>query len=456
MELKKAIESGQNYLGRAVKNGFFHIFGGSTLTKCISALSSILIPLILTKSAYASIGYAEYLMGYLLLFNGLGISNAVLRYCAVFDSPEEKKSYFTYAVKFGVLIDIIFIAVVGIAMFILDKLHVFHIQYNSGYLLLSLALIPVFQLVFDCIQYFFRANRANKSFSKTSVIFTAFYGTSQIVLAFFFATKGIVIGRYIAYAATLLIAYMILKKMPAFNVKSHKISKNDKKNMLKYSANFMLANVFSQIMPINEAVILGFMVSSNDFADFKAASVLPASLQFITMSAIIFVFPYFAKNYKDGKYIMRNAKKLIIGLSVAMLIITVAGVLLSPEIVKIFGAKYKTGHATMLMQLFFVTFGINSAIRMPVGNILAAIGEVRFNVINAIFSSTVHLGICVLLIFNFGIFGAAYGLLSVYALGAVAAIIYLRYYCKKLEKKQSISSREIETLPDDQIEEIDP
>ena len=151
------------------------------------------------------------------------------------------------------------------------------------------------------------------------------------------------------------------------------------------------------------------------------------------------IFPKCAKNYRDGDGCFKNTKKVILGISAAMGIISLVGIIFSPQIVLVFGSRFKTDNAIRLMRVFFITFAINSAVRLPVGNILAAIGEVRFNIANAIFSSTVHIGICWAMTYSFGINGAAYGLLIGYIISSVAAVIYLRYYCNKLERRKSNS-----------------
>lgn len=87
-------------LRRATKEGFFHIFLGTVLVNVISALSTLLFPRILGDD-YATFTNANNILTYLMLFNGCGLSYGILRYCSVFDDPGQKKSYFSFAIKFG-------------------------------------------------------------------------------------------------------------------------------------------------------------------------------------------------------------------------------------------------------------------------------------------------------------------------------------------------------------------
>lgn len=424
------------YAGQGIKNGFLHILVGNTLVKFISMFSSILIVRLLTKDQYGSLSVVQNILNYALLFNGLGMANAVLRYCSVYDEPGMKKGYFSFAVRFGLWADAGLVAILLSGLYLLNRFRFYQISADTRRILFALALTPLLQFLFDAIQGFFRANQENKNYSKTSVIFTACFGIFQVIFAIFFKLDGIVAGRYAAFLVTVWIGFRLLRRMGAFQARGVRISRPDRSKAVKYAVNSMFCNIFSLILPLNETLIVYHFVSNDSArADFNAATLAPASIQFITMSVIVFVFPYFAKNYKDGKWVMNNAKKLYLGLTAAMVVICGACIILTPQIIHLFfSKKYLTPSAVGLMRVFWVTFGINSALRMPTGNILASIGEIKFNLYNAVLAFTVHLAVCWFLVKHYGINGGAYGLLTVYALSSVLGIFYLRRYCKKLEK----------------------
>lgn len=317
---------------------------------------------------------------------------------------------------------------------------IYKVAYGASGILTLLSFTAVLAFIQSAIQNYLRANRENRLYSGTSVIYSLAYvifsiGLALLLKPFGLTMQGAAMGRYIAYAAIIIIMLYMMRHMPAIKVKAVRLSRSAKIEMVKYSGNSLVANVFSQIMPLNEALLLGFMVNKHDFGDFSAAQIVPNSIGYIANAVIIFIFPYFAKNYKDGAWIYNKTKKVILTMSALFAVICVVGILFSPQIVLLFGKRFKTPNAVRLMRLFFITYGVNAALRIPVGNILAAVGEIRFNVINAFFASTVHFGICWALTASFGINGAAYGLMIGYVLSGLAGIIYLKYYCNKLKRK---------------------
>lgn len=441
--LKNKIKSGKQLAVKGSQNGFFHILGGNTIVKVVSAISVLLFPRIMGYS-YGTFKLADNFLGYLMIANGLGMANVILRYCSAFDAPGEKKGYFKFAVKFGLIFDIALIVIFAAVLYVPELFGITVVKFGAGKILGMMLLMVFADFLFNASQNFLRTNQENKKFAQNSVIFSLAYAIIPCALSAAlgtagYAMEGAVIGRYIAYVTTLVVIFRMMRSLPVLKEKSVPLRRADKVGAVRYSLNTLVANAFSLIMPYNESIVLSMMVKGPLYSDFQVAQLLPASIQFISSSVVVFVYPYFARNYRDGKWIYENTKRVIFVTSFVMGIIAVLGIIFSPQIVLIFGNKFKTDNAVRLMRVFFVTFAVNSAVRLPVGNILAAIGEVKFNIANAIFSSTIHVGICWTMTYSFGINGAAYGLLSGYVISSVAAVVFLRYYCKKLEFGKNIS-----------------
>ena len=82
-----------------IAGGFFHIFIGNTLVKMIAFVSSIVIVRLVNKNDYAYLTYADNLYNYAISFAGLGMSSAILKYCATAASKEEDKAYFPLSIS---------------------------------------------------------------------------------------------------------------------------------------------------------------------------------------------------------------------------------------------------------------------------------------------------------------------------------------------------------------------
>ena len=88
-------------IGTLRRRGFFHIIAGSTLAKIAGFVSVFFLPRFLSKADYGLLTYVDNIRNYVMLFNGLGITQATLRYCAQEGSDEEKKGYFITTLKVG-------------------------------------------------------------------------------------------------------------------------------------------------------------------------------------------------------------------------------------------------------------------------------------------------------------------------------------------------------------------
>lgn len=69
-------------IGTLRRRGFFHIIAGSTLAKIAGFVSVFFLPRFLSKADYGLLTYVDNIRNYVMLFNGLGITQATLRYCA--------------------------------------------------------------------------------------------------------------------------------------------------------------------------------------------------------------------------------------------------------------------------------------------------------------------------------------------------------------------------------------
>lgn len=434
----------QQTIKKAFKNGFFHIIGGNTMVKIISFLSSILLVRILSKSQMGVFTLPDNIISIVLLFSGLGMSSAMLRYCTVIDNESEKKAYLLFGARFGMLFNAGLIVVSAVILYFLNLFGMYKITVQEAELLASLSLTPFFAFGLDMIYNYLRAERQNVSYARTSVIFTGCYALLQMFFALFFQLWGLVPGRYAAYIVTICVGIYMIKKMNLLKQPALKLRRDVKTSIVKYGFTVFLANCFSLVMPYIETFILCYFVTDTSVrAEFKAAALPPQSIQFLANSVMVFIFPFFARNYRDGNWLLKNTKKVYLGMIAGMSVVIGVGMLITPWIIGLFGKAYVNGEEIAIMRVFWLAFGVNSALKMPVGNILAAVGEIRFNTINAMLSTIIQTIICWVLIGRFKIYGAAYGLLIGYLVSSAFGMIYLFYYCKRLIRRNTQNTPEV-------------
>ena len=420
----------------AVKNllskGFFHIFIGNTLVKCVSLCSAILLPRILVpESIYGILGTVDNVHSYLILINGMGLSNSVLRYCAMKDTKEEKTAIFSFCLKFGLIAD-------GLILLIFLPILFFSTLFSNGnygiakpYILVA-CLIPVLTYIQEIAMLYMRANLMNKFYSKISVLYTLFYAGFQVLLAFVCSLNGVFIGRYIALSIIVVICFWFLYRNDVLSKDTTTISATEKKEIVLYGMGAMISNAFSLIMPYNETLVVNLVLQDlNSTAYYKAASMIPSNLQFIATSVVVFIFPYFAKHTGDWKWVQKKSLLVILGMFAIMLPIMIVGYFLSPDIVFfIYGENYFP--AIEIMKPMWIAFGINAIVRIPLGNILAALGELKFNIILSVFISILHFILDFFFISNMGIGGAAYALMIAYFVSGLCSVLYIFLLKKKV------------------------
>lgn len=432
--MKRYIDKLISAVKSLLSKGFFHIVIGNTLVKCVSLCSAILLPRILVpESIYGMLGTVDNVNSYLILINGIGLANSVLRYCAMKDTLEEKTAVFRFCLKFGVIAD-------GLIILIFVPLLLFSTLFSGGnygaskYYILVACLIPLMTYIQEIAMLYMRANLMNKAYAKISVVYTVLYAGFQVLLAWLCSLNGVFIGRYIALSITVLVCFWILFHNKVISKESTVLSRKEKKDIILYGMGAMVSNAFSLIMPYNETLVVNLVLKNlESTAYYKAASMIPSNLQFIATSVVVFIFPYFAKKTGEWTWIRKNSALVILGMLGIMLPIMAVGYFLTPKLILwIYGANYSP--AIDIMKPMWIAFGINAIIRIPLGNILAALGELKFNIILSAFISVLHFILDYLFISTMGIGGAAYALMISYGVSSLCSVVYL--FTKKGSKSQ--------------------
>ena len=427
---KENMKRGLNLLR---EKGFFAVFGGSILVKCISFCSVLLLPRILNSTdEYGILSIVDNVNSYLILANGLGLSNSILRFCVLKEKYEEKRAVFDFCLHWGMVINGAILIIAAIIVSFMDL----SIAGLRPYLLFGLA-VPAVMYIFDCSSLFLRADMKNKEYARLSVIYTALYAGFQVFLAWGFHVYGAIVGRYLSLVIAAAIGMLFIKKRSSlFNFKGVALSAADKKEIFSFAIGGLIANSFSIIMPMNEQMVVTVLLADEtQTAFYKAASLVPTNLQFIANAIVIFVYPYFTKHSEDFGWVKNKAKLTFLAL--AGIIVPIALVLscMSPLLINIiFGKDYLP--ALGLIRMMWIAFSINSVLRMPLGSILGAIGKVKFNAINAGVTAACHLIMDYFFISFYGISGAAMALTIAYLGSGLVDVIYI---CKLSNNHKEIT-----------------
>ena len=411
--------------------GFFHIIAGSTLAKIAGFVSVFFLPQFLSKADYGLLTYVDNIRNYVMLINGIGITNATLRYCAQEGSDEEKKGYFLMSLKVGIIADVLLILFTGAAYLILP----FPFEGAKFQLVLS-ACLPIFYFLFTDIQLLLRATFQNKRYSVYNFTYSFLLMAFQILFAVLWGVTGVMVGRYISMAFCVLMGFVLIKDLPMMKVKAQMPDRAETIRLIRFGIVMLTASATSMVMSYNETFIVGQLLKKEELlAEYRVAANIMSISLFLLEALLVFILPYFIQHIKDKQWIWTNYKKLFIINGAVMTVFHLGLFVFAKLFILIFaGREYL--NAVGLMRMFLIASWIQAVFRGISGNILAVTGEEKFNLkINIVFV-IVHAVIDIISIKALGIYGAAIALIVVYFLSGLIMNIHLRNICRSQTGKE--------------------
>ena len=412
-------------IGTLRRRGFFHIIAGSTLAKIAGFVSVFFLPRFLSKADYGLLTYVENIRNYVMLFNGLGITQATLRYCAQEGSDEEKKGYFITTLKVGIAADVALIVLTTAAYLVVP----FPFEGARFQLVLS-SCLPVLYFLFTDIQLLLRATFQNQRYSVYNFTYSFLLMIFQIVFAVLWGVTGVMISKYISMALCVVMGFLLIRDLPLMKVKALMPDRAQVKQMIRFGIVMLTASATSQVMSYNETFIVGQLLKDEELlAEYRvAANILSISL-FLLEALLVFILPYFIQHIRDKKWIWENYKKLFAINGVVMTVFHLGLFIFAKLYLYIFAGPEYMG-AAPLVRMFLIASWIQAVFRGISGNILAVTGEEKFNLkINIVFV-VVHAVIDVAAVKMLGIYGAAIALIVVYLLSGLIMNLHLRNSCK--------------------------
>ena len=264
------------------QRGFFHILGSTVINKIIAFLANIAIVRILTKHDYGVFTGAFNVFFIVFLFSGMGIVNGILYYCSKDVPREEKKSFYAWAVRFGLWTEVLLSAAILI----------YGLFFNVGIeemrvYILSLAPLPFLAFIFDYYSIILRAEKDNKRYSLYLNIHSALYAGLAILGGLCFGIAGTIAGRYLAYVIADVIGYYFCRDYADISWKGRP-SPEARKDIRKYSLKAGITSALNVILyRIDVAVIALVVADASVLASYKTGAQLPENMNFIPQSLMV-------------------------------------------------------------------------------------------------------------------------------------------------------------------------
>ncbi len=421
--IKKLIDG----IKRLFETGALHVVFGTFATKFVAFFGSIVVVRLLSKDDYGLMSYVENKYNYALIFAGLGLSYAVLRYLVMSDSVDDKKRYYDYIIKHSIYRNLI-IAAVLILLSIFLK---FPDNYARAKTLIPLtALLLPFQDFLNENLYTIRSFFRNKLYA-----YLAFFSATALILgriagAYIGGVSGVLWSRVLINAVFSVLCFIFVKKtffrIPPVSL----LSKDQARKVNTYSLQYMITNGFWAIFMLNDAFMLGQLL--NDplaMADYHVACVLPSNISIFATAIGIYVGPYFTKNENDPVWVKKYYRIVFIVNACIVGAVTLGIIILAkPLILFMYGEKYL--NTVRLMRMLLVAAFINSGLRYTSANLLAAMGEVKYNMIVSGIGITLQLILDMILIPKYGTMAVAISNCIIFLFMAITLFfIFLNKHC---------------------------
>jgi len=400
--------------------GFFHIIGSNILNKIMQFCSGIFIVRVLTKEEFGIFTYAQNLLAFFLLINGLGITSGFLQYGSRnIDNEELKNSIANYSLKYGIGINLL-ISFLVIIYSIFGK---FKVE-EARIIFRMMLFFPIIALVIEMIQIYLRINLKNKEMAKISNLNTFFNLIGMLLGSYVYGVIGLVVGKYIGNLISIFNCLKYLKIIYLNNVL--KISQELKKEIIKFSIVAVFNNGISQLLYIIDIFLLGIIIpDKNIIASYKTATLIPFALNFIPLSIMTYLYPYIAKNIENKIILRKYLKQLLIYLGGINLIISIGLILFSHLIITIiFGKNYLDSKNVFI--ILSIGYFIAGTFRIPFGNMLAAMEKLKYNFYITLFSGGLNIMLDIIFIKKYGSIGAAIATVSIFIFSSILGGYFLK------------------------------
>ena len=405
------------------KTGFFHIFSSNILNKIMIFAGGIFLVRILNKQDFGLYSYSQNLLEIFLLINGFGITEGLLQYGSKTRKRIKKEKYVKYSLKIGLLSNI-FIFLLLILFLIFGKLKI----YEAKKILLMMSLLPIFNTFFSIIQIKLRIELKNREMAKISNVNTFLNILGMLIGAYFYGLYGLIIGKYVGIILSIFYSFRYIKYTFIRWKKIEALSQEKKKDIQKFSFIALINNSISQILYIIDIFLIGYLIADKlILASYKIATLIPVALNFIPISVMIYIYPYFAQNSNDIKWIRENYTNLLKYSFFINIFISFILVLFSKTIIRfVFGENYLD--AQLPFVILSVGYFFSATLRIPSGNIINAIGKIKFNFYNTLISGIINIVLDIYFIKKIGSIGASYATLLVFIISGIIGNIFLFKY----------------------------
>jgi O-antigen/teichoic acid export membrane protein len=398
------------------------------ISKILNFALSILIIRFIAKDIYGNISYAMSVIQIFLPIAGIGLHHSLLRFGAIESSSDNKNNLFIKFLVYGSFLSIMLIVGLNLS----SNIICLRLPNSRVYLnLLSPVILSYFlsELLFS----FFRIHKDNKTYSWGMTLKALVLFVLCLIAAIEFGGKGYVIAYSVTPFLVMLVMLVIANRH--YKIKVIKKEKLKISKYLKYGLWVGVGSIASQLVLLLDTIMVGNIIAdSNQLAVYKVATIIPANLLFIPMVLLKTDYVYIAEKHLDRKFLINYYRKYLIIFISILIGILLIWFIFGNWIISIFGPEYARSKAIVSILMIMVSGAFLT--RVPLGNIINAIGKSHWNSISNLVLLLVNFILNAVLIPKYGLTGAAVATsISIWISGFINIALFSNYL-KKLKANQ--------------------
>lgn len=401
-----------------------YILFASLATRLVSFIVSLLVIHLLTKKEYGYITYAFTIIAFVLPFMGAGIHQGLLRFGALCNSQLEKKYFFQLCLKRGLLSSLVLM----LLLIIVTPFFTQELTRSAFYLyLLSFQFIGL--LLFVMVEVYARLLHINLLFAQMEILSSLCLLIFNVSLCYLFGGPGYIVS--VISVPFFVGLYYFFKLNLHHKIKPPTLPKFKTKELIKYGLYVSIGNVLAQLLFAVDILIIGNLLKEAELvAQYKASSIIPFNLLILSRAILATDFVKLSRASKDNKNYLKsyywNYFKIFCAISLGVLLFFY---FFSEEVLLLFGKEYQDEPQLM----FIFTCGIVGGMlfRVPLGNLLSAIGWPKTNAVISVIVLFLNTLGSYWMVQKYGLTGAAIVTSSLMWVSGLMCLGAFLYFLKK-------------------------
>lgn len=423
-------------LGRLFKAGLFDIFGADALNKVLTFVSGMIVVRLIPQETYGVYSYAYNILNIILLFNGLGVSSAILQFASEIAFSDRKEAIERIGVHIGFAFDLLlFLVMVALPNFV-D----FPVE-GSVEMLRLWSIYPCLQLAYDIQLVSLRSSLRNREYALCTNVNTALILVGSVSGAAMGGPYGLIAGRSAAMVVSV-VAIAALFNVPEYlyeetcqrrfgtefaeehHCEAAALDHAEKRSFFGVAVTTAINTGINQLVYyLGTAMIGALTASAVDTALFQTTLAIPTALNFVPSTLALFIYPYFARHKEEPGWVLKRYGQVMVAAVLLAGVVSIGISLFAPWILNIlYGESYVRGFE--ILRILMIGWFFSATLRTIASNLLITQRKLAYGVAVAVSSAVLIVVLNWLLVPSAGIVGAAWAQVIVYVASGLAYSVY--------------------------------